>query len=252
MKSKPRVSIVGAGPGDPDLITVKGQKALMQADVVLYDALSNDELLSLAPKSALKVYVGKRKNKHSYPQEEINRMIVSLAYEYGHVVRLKGGDPFVFGRGHEELSYVENFGIPVSIVPGISSCISVPELQKVPITRRGVSQSFWVVTATGKEGKLVNDIRLAARSSATVVILMGLRKLGKIAEIYKALGKEDAPVMVVQNGSLPKEKSVVGTFKNIEKLVAENKISTPAIITTGAVVSLHPDHMVELLDCVKL
>ncbi len=246
MKGKSKVSIVGAGPGDPDLITVKGYKALETADVVLYDALSNNELLKIAPAGAVKIYVGKRNRRHSYPQEEINRMIVSLAYEYGHVVRLKGGDPFVFGRGHEELGYVENFDLPVEIVPGISSCIAVPALQKVPITRRGMSQSFWVLTATGKEGKMAKDIELAASSSATVVILMGLRKLGKIAKIYKDLHKAETPVMVVQNGSLAEERSVVGTFENIEDLVKKEEISTPAIITVGAVVDLHPQNLVEI------
>ena len=155
---KPYLTLVGAGPGDPELFTLKGVKALSTADVVLYDALVNKDLLDYAPAKAQKVFVGKRAGKHSLKQEEINELIVEYAFNYGHVVRLKGGDPFVFGRGHEEIAYAAAFGIDSSVVPGISSSIAVPEMQKIPVTARGYSESFWVVTGTTKEGELSKDI----------------------------------------------------------------------------------------------
>ena len=240
-KKQSKITLVGAGPGDVELITVKGLKALQSADVVLYDALSNDELLAEAPESALKIFVGKRANNHRYSQEEINLMMVQLAFTKGHVVRLKGGDAFVFGRGHEELQFAASFGIKVEVVPGISSCIAVPELQKVPLTRRGINESFWVLTATTKEGKLSKDIAIAAQSSATAVILMGIKKLPIIARLFADQGKKDTPVMVVQNGSLENEKYVLGTIENIANKVLEARIGTPGIIIIGEVVGLHQD-----------
>ncbi|PWJ42730.1 uroporphyrinogen-III C-methyltransferase [Sediminitomix flava] len=234
----PKVSLIGAGPGDPDLLTIKGMKALQEASVVLYDALVDESMLDLAPKNALKVYVGKRAGQHSFKQEEINQLIVDYAFSHGHVVRLKGGDPFIFGRGHEEMIWAQKSGVEVSIVPGISSCYSLAELQGIPLTRRRVSESFWVLTATTREGKLSDDIALAAQSSATVVILMGMRKLGKIVNEFQTVGKNDTPVMIIQNGSRPDEKVVTATVDTIETVVEEEKIGAPAIIVVGKVISL--------------
>src|SRR6201989_3606744 len=124
----PRITLVGAGPGDAELITLKGLKTLKQADVVLYDALVNDELLEYAPAEAVKVYVGKRSGEHSYSQEAVNKLMVDYAINYGHVVRLKGGDPFVFGRGYEELDHAASYSIPAEVIPGISSSIAIPGL----------------------------------------------------------------------------------------------------------------------------
>ena len=235
-----KLTLVGAGPGDPDLITIKGMKALQSADVILYDALANPALLEYAPTNAEKIYVGKRAGFHKMKQEEINFLIIQKALQGQHVVRLKGGDPFVFGRGHEEMEYAECFGIETAVVPGISSSIAVPELQKVPLTRRGVSESFWVVTATTKEGKLSNDIALAAQSTATVVILMGMRKLPLIVEEFKKNGQEKTPVMIVQNGSRLNQQIGLGTVENILQVVAQEGLSSPAIIVVGEVVKLHP------------
>lgn len=235
-----KITLVGAGPGDKDLITVKGLRALQQADVVLYDALVNPELLKEAPKDALKIYVGKRANQHRYTQETINLLLVQYALSHGRVVRLKGGDPFVFGRGHEELQYAQSFGVQVEVVPGISSCIALPELQAVPVTRRGLNESFWVVTGTTRAGKLSKDIPLAAQSSATVIILMGIRKLAKIVEVFQAAGKQDTPVMIIQNGSLTNEKIALGTIDNIVEHAAKAEIGSPGIIVIGEVVQLHP------------
>ena len=175
-----RVSIVGAGPGDPELLTLKAWRTIKSADVILYDALVSDEILDLAPSDALKIYVGKRSSDHAFTQDEINEMIVSNALLYGHAVRLKGGDPFVFGRGGEEMDYVRNAGLEVDIIPGISSSIGVPGSIGVPVTHRGLSESFWVLTATDKKGNLATDIRKAATTDATVVVLMGLQKLDQI------------------------------------------------------------------------
>src|SRR6201996_6957136 len=237
---EPRITLVGAGPGDADLITLKGVKALKTADVVLYDALINEELLEFAPEGAVKVYVGKRSGDHTYSQEAVNKLMIDYAINYGHVVRLKGGDPFVFGRGFEELDYAASYSIPAQVIPGISSSISVPGLQNIPVTHRGLSESFWVVTGTTANGQISNDLYEAARSKATVVVLMGVDKLAEIVEIYKKEGKNRLPVAVIQSGSTTEEKVAVGVVDTIVEVVAENKIKAPALIVLGDVVSLHP------------
>jgi uroporphyrin-III C-methyltransferase len=244
----PRITLVGAGPGDPELITMKGIKAIASADVVLYDALVNPELLQHAPKDALKIYVGKRNNQHTYTQDQINLLLVDFAFSYGHVVRLKGGDPFVFGRGHEEVTYAELFNIPTSVIPGLSSSIAVPELQGIPVTNRGTSESFWVITGTTSKGQLSNDIRLAAQSTATVVILMGLSKLQEITEVFKAEGKQDTAVAIIQNGSLPNERIALGTVDTIVDIMTTEKLSAPAVIVIGDVVKLHAEFPVSLTN----
>lgn len=235
-----KITLLGAGPGDPDLLTLKGVKALQTADVVLYDALTNEALLEHAPAEAIKVYVGKRSGEHSYPQDTINKLMIDYALNYGHVVRLKGGDPFVFGRGYEELDYAASYSIPVSVIPGISSSIGVPGLQQIPVTHRGMSESFWVITGTTTSGEVSEDIYQAAQSKATVLVLMGLKKLSKIVEIFKAAGKHHLPTAVVQNGSAKDEKLVVGVVETIESLVQQENIKAPALLIFGEVVSLHP------------
>lgn len=243
IKIEPHISIVGAGPGDPELLTIKGLKAIQSADVILYDALSNDLLLAEAPQHCLKIYVGKRANRHRFAQAEINRLMVQYALALGHVVRLKGGDPFVFGRGHEELSYARENGLKVDLVPGVSSCIAVPELQGIPLTRRGINESFWVLTGTTKDGQLSKDIALAIQTSATIVILMGIHKIEQIAGLFCEQGKAKLPVMVVQNGSYSYQKKVIGTAENIAKKVKEQGIGTPGIIVFGAVVGLATENL---------
>jgi uroporphyrin-III C-methyltransferase len=237
---EPKITLLGAGPGDPDLLTLKGVKALQNADVVLYDALTNEALLEHAPERAIKVYVGKRSGEHSYPQETINKLMIDYALNYGHVVRLKGGDPFVFGRGYEELDYAASYSIPVSVIPGISSSIGVPGLQQIPVTHRGLSESFWVITGTTTSGEVSSDIYKAAESNATVIVLMGLKKLSKIVEIFKASNKHNLPVAVIQNGSSADEKLVIGVVDTILDLVEVERIKAPALLVFGDVVSLHP------------
>jgi len=237
---EPRITLVGAGPGDAELITLKGIKALQTADVVLYDALVNDEILAFAPANATKVYVGKRSGDHSFSQENINKLMVDYALNYGHVVRLKGGDPFVFGRGHEELDFAAEYNIPTQVVPGISSSIGVPGLQGIPVTHRGLSESFWVVTGTTSDGKVSADLYQAAKTNATIVVLMGIHKLAQIAEIFKNEGKGKLPVAVIQSGTTVNEKVVIGIADNIAELAEESGITSPALIVFGEVVSLHP------------
>lgn len=245
MINQAKITLVGAGPGDPDLLTLKGLKAIQSADVVCYDALCNEALLVHAPNHARKIYVGKRANQHKMKQSEINLLLVQYALTHGHVVRLKGGDPFVFGRGHEEMSYAESFNIPVEVIPGISSAIAVPELQGIPVTHRGISQSFWVITGTTSTGELSKDIALAAQSTATVVILMGMNKLPEIVQTFQLHGKMETPAMVIQNGSLPNEKVAVGTVETIQSEVVVHQLGSPAIIVIGNVVGLHA-HFAEM------
>lgn len=236
---QPKVSIVGAGPGDPDLLTVKAIKAINNANVILYDALVSEEILALANTETELIYVGKRSAQHAYKQEEIHELLVKYALLFGHVVRLKGGDPFVFGRGGEEMEYVRDAGIEVQIIPGISSSIGVPGNVGIPVTHRGLSESFWVLTATNKKGELAKDIHLAAQTNATAVILMGLNKLDEIVELYKGHHKLDLPIAVIQDGTLPTQKVVDGILENIIEKVTTNEIKSPAIIIIGEVVSLY-------------
>ena len=233
----PRVTLVGAGPGDPELITIKGVNAIKSADIVLYDALVSQEILNLIPRGVPSLCVGKRAGAHSYRQEEINELIVEFAYLYGHVVRLKGGDPFVFGRGSEEIQYAEDHGVSSFVVPGISSALAVPASLNIPVTSRGISESFWVVTGTTKSGEISKDIALAAQSSATVVILMGLNKIQDIMEQFRLNGKLDTPVAVIQNGTLPDQKNIIGKVSTIVDLASHAHVGSPAIIIVGEVVN---------------
>lgn len=235
MFNTPKLTVVGAGPGDPELITIKAVNTLKTAKVVLYDALINRELLEYAPQ-AEHVFVGKRKDQHRYSQDEINELIVKFALERGPVVRLKGGDPFIFGRGSEEINYARKHGLETAVVSGITSSVAVPSNVGIPLTQRGTSESFWVITGTTTQRKLSEDVKLAAQSTATVVILMGMGKLGEIVEVFSKYGKQETPVGIIQNGTTINEKSGFGTIKTIEKVVSERKLTAPAIIVIGEVV----------------
>ncbi len=233
-----KLSVVGAGIGDPDLLTIKGKKILESADVVLYDALANEILLDYAPATALKIFVGKRRGYKSFEQEEINNMILKYANEKGHVVRLKGGDPFVFGRGREEMLFAEQHGIETEYIPGISSAIAGAGVFNIPVTFRNIARSFWVITATTETGEISEDISVAAKSSATIVILMGLNKLESIVEIFKAENKSALPIAVIHNASMPSQKIVIGEIENIVEKVRINKLKPPTVIIIGEVVKL--------------
>ncbi len=181
----PKLTIVGAGPGDVELITIKAIKALENADVVLYDALVNEELLEYADQMLKLFLLAKRLGCHAYTQDQINELIVSMANRYGHVVRLKGGDSFIFGRGSEEIDYAEKFGLETAVVPGISSALGVPASVGISLTQRKIAESFWVITGTTSNHELSKDVHLASKSAATVVILMGMHKLEEIISIYQ-------------------------------------------------------------------
>lgn len=236
----PKVTLVGAGPGDPELITLKGLKAIRSANVVLYDALVNPRLLEEAPEKALRLYVGKRNHQHAYSQEAINAELVSMAYAHGHVVRLKGGDPFVFGRGMEELRHVQAFGIDTEVIPGISSSIGVPALAGIPVTHRGASESFWVITGTTRDNAVSADVRDAAKTNATVVILMGLSKLEEITAIYRLEGRQDTAIALIQDGSLPGQRVLRATIGTIVDKARQEKFQAPAVIVIGEVVRQQP------------
>ncbi len=237
VQKTPTVTMVGAGPGDPDLITMKGIKALRNADVILYDALVSAELLELVKPTCKRVYVGKRKGKKEFSQEEINQLIVFYATRYTNIVRLKGGDPYVFGRGHEELEYAMRRGVHVEVIPGVSSALAAPASVGIPLTKRGVNESFWVITGMLSSGEMSKDIAIAAQSSATVVILMGMTHLEKIAQLFLQERSASEPVAVIQHATTPMQKTVRGTVATIAALVHEEQISSPAVIVVGAVVN---------------
>jgi len=235
----PKLTLVGAGPGDPELITVKGLKAIQQARVILYDALSNNELLEHAPGNCLKRFVGKRAGMHMYSQDEINRMIVKYALTYGSVVRLKGGDSFVFGRGQEELTFAQQFNIDTEVVPGITSAISVPGINRIPVTARNVSEGFWVLTGTTQSGSLARDLAYAVQADTTVVVLMGMGKLEEISAAYVAQGKGNVPAAIIQNGTLPDQKIGIGNVADLKEIALRDNLRNPAIIVVGEVVRFH-------------
>ncbi|HEX6181811.1 MAG TPA: uroporphyrinogen-III C-methyltransferase [Chitinophagaceae bacterium] len=236
MNRPPLLSLVGAGPGDPELITLKALNTIRKADVILYDALANQALLEYATPQCIREFVGKRYGCHALSQEEINLRIISHAYQHGHVVRLKGGDPFVFGRAQEEIDAATKAGIKVQVVPGISSAIAVPALQGIPLTCRGVNESFWVTTGTTRSGEISADIKLAAQSTATVIILMAMSRLQEIMDIFCNYGKSGTPAAIIQNGTLPEEKVVIGTVKDIAFRAEAGELTNPAIVIVGEVV----------------
>lgn len=231
----PKLTVVGAGMGDPELITLKAINALRQADVVLYDALISEELLEYCHPACERIYVGKRGYEKSVSQDSINFMIAEKAFEKGHVVRLKGGDPFIFGRGNEEIAYAKERGIETAYVPGVSSIMS-GGFYEIPLTARGVADGFWVITGTKSDKSLSKDIRLAAHASATVVILMGMKKLAQIARIFKEEGFGDTPVAIIQQASTAEQKIGIGQVENLEEIARKHTLSNPAIIMIGEVV----------------
>jgi uroporphyrin-III C-methyltransferase/precorrin-2 dehydrogenase/sirohydrochlorin ferrochelatase len=239
------VHLVGAGPGDPELITVKGAQALARADAVVYDHLVDERLLDLAPAHAERIYVGKRPGRHHLPQGQIDALLVELARQGKAVVRLKGGDPFVFGRGGEEAAALAAAGVPCEVVPGVSSAIAGPGAAGIPLTHRGCASAFVVVTghcAAGNEaGSSTGGVAwdALARSGATLVILMGMRHLAEIARRLIAAGRPaDEPVAVVQNATRPDQRTLVATLADVAERVAEAGIGSPAAIVVGPVVAL--------------
>ena len=234
-----KVYLVGAGPGDPGLLTVKALELLRKADVVIYDYLVNPDLLIHLKEDAERIFVGKVGHGTQTPQSKINALLVSKASEGKLVVRLKGGDPFLFGRGGEEALTLGAAGIPFEIVPGISSALAVPAYAGIPLTHRGLSSSILILTgANAGDGKLSEDL-LNARAADTIVVLMGIGHLRDIAEQLLTLGRSlDTPVAVIQWGTYESQQVVTGTLETIADIAAGQRLRSPSIIVIGEVVRL--------------
>src|ERR1035437_6769155 len=235
------VYLVGAGPGDVGLITVRGAELLARADVVVYDALSNPDLLRLAPKTAEFIVGGKRAKEHIVPQSEINRLLVNKAKEGKIVVRLKGGDPYVFGRGGEEAEALADARVPFEVVPGVSSFVAVPTYAGIPVTHREHSSKLSIITGhedLTKEGASI-DWRQVAQEPGTKVIMMGTERIGQIAERLVAGGmKKETPVAMVSWGTLGRQHSIEGTLATIADVAAKTHFAPPSVAIVGDVVKL--------------
>ncbi len=236
------VYLVGAGPGDEGLITVRGRKLIEEADVIIYDHLANPVLLEYAKKECEKIYAGKENRHHTMRQEEINSLLVQKAKQCKTVVRLKGGDVYVFGRGGEEGIYLNEQGIPFEVVPGVSSAIAGPAYAGIPITHRGISRGFQVITAHNQNGQPADiDFAALAKSQDTCVFLMGLTKLGELAAGLIQAGKSPScPAAVISNATLWNQRTCTGTLETIEHQVRESSLMPPALIVVGDVVNLRP------------
>lgn len=235
-----KVWLVGAGPGDIGLFTLKGKAVLKQAEVVIYDALVGLELLGLIPNGAETIYVGKRAHNHAMSQEAINQLLLIKAQEGKKVVRLKGGDPFVFGRGGEELELLAQHHIPYEVVPGITSSVAVPAYAGIPVTHRAYSSSFHVLTAHGKAGSCLKiDFEQLVRLNTTLIFLMGGSALEVICKGLIEAGMQlDMPAAIVQQGTLAHQKKVVATVSTLWEAAKKAQIGTPAIIVVGKVCEL--------------
>lgn len=231
--------VVGAGPGDPELITLKAINALKRADVILYDNLANKILLDYRKEGCELVYVGKTPYQKYNSQEEIHALIEENAQKHEVVVRLKGGDPFVFGRGMEEIIFAKGIGMKTSYIPGITSMLAIG-LCDIPLTHRGVSEGLWIVTGTKKDGSLSRDIELALQSKTTLVIYMGMKNLPFIIEAAIKAGKPHTPAALIQNASLPSMKMVKGNLCDLEDLAKQYEITHPALIVIGDVTQVMP------------
>lgn len=227
------VYLIGAGPGDPDLITLKAVKALNKADVVLYDYLANDKILEHAPEDAKIIYVGKKAGEHYKTQDEINALIIKEAKENENVVRLKGGDPFVFGRGGEELLELVKENIDFEVIPGVTSAIGAPTSMGFPVTHRGVATSFTVVTGHEDPTKENKQVKWDYTAD-TLIILMGIGNIKENTQEIMKYRDPDTPACVVESGTLPNERVVFGTLGTI----ADKDINTPAILVIGNIIDV--------------
>ena len=234
------VILVGAGPGDPGLLTQKGRQAIENAQVVVYDRLVSPAILSLIPKDAEKINVGKESSNHLVPQEEINRILLRKAQEDKRVVRLKGGDPFLFGRGGEELELLEAAGIPFQVVPGVTSALSVPAYAGIPVTHRDFCSSVHIITGHARAGaELHIDFEALRRTGGTLVFLMGVSSLPRICRgLLDAGMAPDMPAAVVERGTLPRQRKLVSTLEKLPSEAEKAGVKSPAIIVVGKVCAL--------------
>jgi len=232
------VYLTGAGPGDLELLTIKALRVIKNADVIIYDRLANPQILKEAKNGCKFVYVGKEDGHHIMPQDEINETIYQNSLKHAIVVRLKGGDPFVFGRGGEEGAYLKKRGANFEIIPGITSAISVPAYAGIPVTHRGVAVSFRVITGHESPTKKSSQIEWESfKGDDTLVFLMGLHNLSKITSKLIEIGKpKDFPCAVISRGTTKEQRTVIGTLQNIVELSKD--IPTPALIVVGRVIEL--------------
>ena len=233
-----KVYLTGAGPGDLELLTVKALRVIQEADVIIYDNLINTDILKEVKDGCEFIYVGKEDGHHTLPQEQINETIYQNALKYSKVVRLKGGDPFVFGRGGEEALYLQEKGISFEVIPGISSAISVPAYAGIPVTHRGIATAFKVVTGHISAGKSSSNINWDdLKSDDTIVFLMGLKNIKTICRKLLELGKDkECPVAVISQGTTQEQKVIVATLETITQEV--KGLPKPALIVVGEVVRL--------------
>lgn len=241
---KGRVYLVGAGPGNPELLTIKALNVLKKAEVVLYDRLATEDILRLVPERAEKIYVGKRAGKHSVPQDKVNKILVDEAKKGKVVVRLKGGDPFLFGRGGEEAQVLRKKAVSFEVVPGISSALAVPTYAGIPLTHRGHSSSVAIVTGHEDPSKPKSRIRWEkiAASVDTIVVMMGVKTLRGILEgLAKGCCSPDKDVAIIEWGTTKHQRVTIGTLDDIAKKAEERGVKTPAIIVVGDVVRLHKE-----------
>ena len=236
--------MVGAGPGDPGLLTLKGKECLSHADVIIYDYLANNAFLKYAKDDAELIYVGKRGGCHTMSQEEINSLIVDKAARGQTVVRLKGGDPFIFGRGGEEAQDLCKAGVEFELVPGVTSAIAVPAYAGIPLTHRGYTSTVTFITGHEDPSKEKSDIAWdkLATSIGTLVILMGVENLSQIAETLMQYGRSpNTPVAVIRRGTVAQQRTLVGRLQDIAQIARKNRVKSPAIIVVGDVVRLRCD-----------
>ena len=236
------VYLIGAGPGDPELLTLRAVRLLQRADVVVYDNLVSADVLDFLPAGAERIYAGKRRNEHTMRQEQINALLVKLAGEGKRVVRLKGGDPFIFGRGGEELQTLAAHGVSFEVIPGVTAASGVSSYAGIPLTHRDYAQTCLFVTGHLKDGTADLDWHSLVRPNQTVVIYMGLSGLPDICQRMVHHGAPaDLPVAVVQDGSTRTQKVVTGTLSTIAERVSAQKLKSPSLTIIGNVVKLHAE-----------
>lgn len=240
MESNGRVYLVGAGPGDPELLTLKAYKIIQNADVVLYDRLVSKEIMALVPEHCECVYVGKRRADHSVPQGDIGKLLISYAQQNKKTVRLKGGDPFIFGRGGEELEDLASAGVEFEVVPGITAASGCAAYAGIPLTHRDYSQSVRFITGHLKDHSVNLDWAEFANTNQTIVFYMGLVGLPKIAEQLLAVGRQaNTPLAIIEKGTTPDQKVTVSELSEVQTLLQSREFHAPTLIIVGEVVRLH-------------
>lgn len=247
MNVKGKVYLVGAGCGDPELLTLKAYKLLVKAEVIIYDALVNKEIVDINSSSD-KFFVGKKQGFKIMEQNEINTLMVYFANQGKIVIRLKGGDPMIFGRAHEEILHLQSNFIECEVIPGISSYSGIASYNKIPITKRNSIDSFIVTTGFTVNGEISKDLIFAMQTNATVIVFMGIYHLKKIVHVFQQYKPLNYPIAIIQNGTLNREKSIIGNLNNIIFLTKKFNISSPANIIVGYAVN---DIIVKFRNLVK-